>query len=253
MELHEDFGVPLDQMTVIPWAADTRVVAADRQEFNERQRQRLRAEYGLADRWLMSFSGSSRRKNARGVLDGFSRVAPELRQGLQVVLIGCEPEAYRAQLAAHAQGLGITAQSRILSFVPYADLPALLRGACGLLMPSRHEGFGLPILDAFASGVPVLTSNVSSMPEVAGDAAVYCDPDDANSIAAGIERLLDVPTAAELVQRGRQRLAMFSWERTAQAMCAVYERCLNEVRREHSLATCAASTWASSSTEVLER
>jgi glycosyltransferase involved in cell wall biosynthesis len=103
-------------------------------------------------------------------------------------------------------------------------------------MPSRHEGFGLPILDAFACGVPVLTAGVSSMPEVAGDAALYCQPDVPASVAAGIAELLRPATAAELVQRGMRRLGAFSWERTAAAMCAVYERatCAGRAARQRS-------------------
>jgi glycosyltransferase involved in cell wall biosynthesis len=78
--------------------------------------------------------------------------------------------------------------------------------------------------------VPVLTSQVSSMPEVAGDAALYCDPEDALSIAAGIMRLLDTDTATRLVERGRERLTQFSWQRTAEAMCRVYELCVTGTR-----------------------
>jgi alpha-1,3-rhamnosyl/mannosyltransferase len=93
-----------------------------------------------------------------------------------------------------------------------------------MLMPSLGEGFGLPILDAFACGTPVLCSNVSSMPEVAGGGAEYCNPRSVLSIAEGIQRLSDPANAAELVQRGRERLAAFSWQRTARAMVEVYER-----------------------------
>ena len=227
-ELHHGFGVPLDRMTVIPWAPDAHMLAELRRELSAEQCEDVRIKYELGQRWLLSFSGSTARKNAGGVLAGFAGVNAERRRDVQVVLIGCEPAAYRASLVAQAEGLGISAQCRVLGFVPHEDVPALLRGAAGLLMPSRYEGFGLPILDAFACGVPVLTSRVSSMPEVAGDAAVYCDPDDPRSIAAGIQRLLEPATARVLVHRGRARLARFSWERTAAAMCAVYETCLAE-------------------------
>lgn len=225
-DLHHDFAVPLEKMTVIPWAADTRVASEADRAANGQRHHRVCEKYGLTERWLVSFSGSTPRKNAGGVLDGFARVRPDVRRGVQVVLVGCEPEAYRRQLATDAQHLGIASQCHILGFVPHEELPTLLGCACGLLMPSRYEGFGLPILDAFACGVPVLTSYVSSMPEVAGDAAVYCDPDNAASIATGIERLLNADAAAELVRRGHRRVAQFTWQRTAAAMCAVYDMCL---------------------------
>lgn len=223
-ELRALFGVPPESVTVIPWAADAAIAAAARQPFSPVQRRTIRATYDLAPRWLLTFAGSTRRKNARGVLDGFARVPADARRGVQVVLAGCEPQRYRDELAVAAERHGISDQVRIVGFVPLADLPALLRGACGLLMPSRCEGFGLPILDAFACGVPVLTSDRSSMPEVAGDAAVYCDPDDPRTIGAGIEELLDPAVAKRLVMNGTERLSRFTWERTAEAMCAVYER-----------------------------
>jgi alpha-1,3-rhamnosyl/mannosyltransferase len=210
-------------MTVIPWAADRQIEVGAKQPLGADELRRLREKYELADRWLLSFSGSSGRKNARGLLAALSRLAPGLRGTLQVVLIGCEAAGHRQELEAEAQQLGVATSCRVLGFVPHADLPGLLRGSCGLLIPSRYEGFGLPILDAFACGIPVLTAEVSSMPEVAGDAALYCDPDDALSIAAGIVRLLDRETAARLVERGREQLKQFSWQHTAEAMCRVYE------------------------------
>lgn len=225
-ELHRDFGVPPERVTVIPWAPDAHLLAELRRELTAEQRAGVCTKYDLEARWLLSFSGSTARKNAHGVLAGFAALRPEERRGVTLVLVGCEPAACREALAAEAARLNIAASTRIYGFLPHEDLPALLRGATGLLMPSRYEGFGLPILDAFACGVPVLTSLVSSMPEVAGNAAVYCIPEDPHSIAAGIRQLLEPAVAAELVRRGRARLARFSWRRTAEAMCGVYELCL---------------------------
>jgi|GEM_PF-115381 len=223
-ELHREFGLPPQRLNVIPWAADTRIAAAVAAGLSPGELARLRERYCLGERWLVTFAGSHRRKNARGTLAGFARVTAAQRCNVQLVLIGCEPQEYRHSLAVDAERLGIAAQCRILGFVPHGDLPGLLAGSCGLLMPSRHEGFGLPILDAFVCGVPVLTSNLTSMPEVAGDAAVYCDPNDLDSIAHGIATLLEPATAKQLVAKGRRRLEQFSWQRTAEAMCAVYER-----------------------------
>lgn len=225
-ELHDSFGLSPESVSVVPWAADSGIAAALAEPLSPERLTAIRTEYGLTSSWLVTFAGSTRRKNARGVLEGFAQVRPESRRSVQVVLIGCEPQRYRDELTADAARLGIADHVRILDFVPLANLPALLRGSCGLLIPSRCEGFGLPILDAFACGVPVLTSDRSSMPEVAGDAAVYCNPDNPRSIAAGIEQLLDPAVIKRLVNAGNERLSQFTWEKTAEAMCAVYERCL---------------------------
>ena len=191
--------------------------------------QAVRCQYGLSRPWLMGFSGSSCRKNAFGLIDAMKRLPPEARDSVLLVLIGCEPAEFRERLAERARRRGIASNCRFLGFVPHDDIAGLLGGARGLVMPSLYEGFGLPILDAFALDVPVMTSDVSSMPEIAGDAAVYCNPQDTDSIARGIERLLDDQVAERLVRAGRARVELFTWERTAEAICEVYERCSSEL------------------------
>jgi glycosyltransferase involved in cell wall biosynthesis len=237
-ELHDRFGVDLERVTVIPWAPDraiaTAVGATDGSTMQGRIA-RVRAHYGLEQDWLISFGGSSPRKNTRGLLDGFARVVRALRDQVQLVVVGCEPASLRAELEEWARALGVRADCRLLGFVPHEDLPGLLSGARALAMPSLCEGFGLPILDAFACGTPVLTSDLSSMPEVAGEAAIYCDPHSPLSIADGLTRLLDGACVERLRAAGYERLREFSWERTARLMCEVYERCvLESVSRRRS-------------------
>jgi glycosyltransferase involved in cell wall biosynthesis len=228
-ELCGDFGLAEDRVTVIPWAPDRVIGEAGRLAPDELQRIRLR--YRLGRPWLLNFSGESRRKNATGLLAGFAQLPAGVRGACDLVLVGCNAPAFRAVLAGLAERQGIADHCRLLEFVPHSDLPGLLGGARALLMPSLAEGFGLPILDAFACGVPVLTSSCSSMPDIAGEAAVYCNPASAGSIAAAILRVLQPQVARLLTARGRQRVRQFTWERTAAAMCAVYERCLVESRR----------------------
>ena len=105
------------------------------------------------------------------------------------------------------------------------EMPALYSGAKALVYASLYEGFGLPILEAFACGTPVVTSNISSMPEVAGGAAVLVDPYDVNSIAEGIKKALDGPKG--LIEKGIARVKDFSWEKTAKMTLNVY----NEARK----------------------
>jgi len=112
---------------------------------------------------------------------------------------------------------------RFLGFVPDATLAVLYRLAALFVFPSLYEGFGLPPLEAMASGTPVVTSNVSSLPEVVGDAALLIDPMDASAIAHAMARVLNEPgLRAQLVQRGFDRVKQFSWERSVARVRQVY-------------------------------
>jgi glycosyltransferase involved in cell wall biosynthesis len=111
---------------------------------------------------------------------------------------------------------------RLIGHVPDEDLPGLYRGALALCMPSLFEGFGLPLIEAMACGTPVLTSTATSLPEVAGSAALLVDSTDIDAIAAGLYRIVsDQGMRAELAALGILRAKQFSWERTAQQVAAV--------------------------------
>ena len=117
---------------------------------------------------------------------------------------------------------------RFLGPVADADLPALYAAATCFVFPSRYEGFGLPVLEAMACGTPVACSNVSSLPEVAGDAALLFDPADAAAMAQAIARLLDEPSLRDdLRTRGLAQAARFTWERTAARTLDVYRKLLH--------------------------
>jgi glycosyltransferase involved in cell wall biosynthesis len=113
----------------------------------------------------------------------------------------------------------------VSSYVSEEDKVALLGGAEGLVYPSLYEGFGLPVLEAMACGTPVLTSNVSALPDTAGDAAVLVDPGSVEDIATGIERLLtDSALRARLRSAGLVRAGTFSWDETARLTAEVLRR-----------------------------
>jgi alpha-1,3-rhamnosyl/mannosyltransferase len=114
---------------------------------------------------------------------------------------------------------------RILGNVSVDDLAGLYSGATALIYPSLYEGFGLPILEAFACGCPVLTSNISSMAEVAGDAAMLVDPYKIDSISDGIEKILRGPK--NYIEKGLKRVQDFSWEKTARMTLDVYREASN--------------------------
>ncbi len=225
-ELCRQFDVTEERMAIVPWAADSRITAAAGTPMSEAERQRVRDTYGLASHYFLSFAGDVRRKNADGLIRALAALSPAQRAGIQVAFVGITRPQRRAELEQLAASLGVGPACRLLSFVPHEDLPTLVRASAGVLIPSLAEGFGLPVLDAFACGVPVVASRCPSLVEVADDAAEYCDAHDPTSIASAIQALREPRRGAELVARGRERLARFSWLATARAMLRAYERAL---------------------------
>ncbi len=175
---------------------------------------------GLPKRYLLFVSTLEPRKNVRGVLAAFELAAGWGYPG-HLVLVGgwgWHTEEIRAALA------GSAAADRILhlDYIERRQLTGIYRHADALLFPSWLEGFGLPILEAMACGTPVVTSGRSSMPEVAGTAAVYVDPSSPHGIASAIVSLLDDPEhRAQLIARGRERAARFAWGDAASATAEI--------------------------------
>jgi glycosyltransferase involved in cell wall biosynthesis len=185
----------------------------------------LRARLSLGSRAVvLSLSAKRPHKNLRGLLDGLARL-PAGRRPL-LVLPGY-PTPHEAELREHAAALGIADDVRFLGWTSGADVEGLFAICSAFLFPSFYEGFGLPVLEAMARGVPVACSDRASLPEVAGDAALLFDPSDPGAIAAALERLLgDRAEADRLRAAGRARAARFTWTRTAELTLASYERAL---------------------------
>ncbi|MFC1806286.1 glycosyltransferase family 4 protein [Planctomycetota bacterium] len=178
------------------------------------------AKYGLDRDYLLYVGAITTRKNIRRLAAAFSKVVQD--KDLLLVLAGRPGYGADAELAA-IEELGLQDRVRSLGYVDDADLPVLYSGAKLLVFPSLHEGFGLPLLEAMASGTPCVTSNVTSPPEVVGDAALLVDPLDADAIADAILTLLrDEALYAGLSQRGLDRAKLFPWQRTARETLAVY-------------------------------
>jgi glycosyltransferase involved in cell wall biosynthesis len=185
----------------------------------------LRRRHDLGDRSVvLSLSAKRPHKNLRGLLDALARISPGRRP---VAVLPGYPTPHEAELRGHAAALGIAGDVRFAGWMSDADVEGLFGLCAGFVFPSFYEGFGLPVLEAMARGVPVACSDRASLPEVAGGAALLFDPSDAGAMAAAIERLLGDPAEADRLRAaGRARAAGFTWARTAELTLAAYERAL---------------------------
>jgi glycosyltransferase involved in cell wall biosynthesis len=164
-------------------------------------------------------------KNISRVISAFAALPPN--QEYQLWLVGPSDQRYTPALKKQVQELGLTDQVKFLDYVPYEDLPKIISGAIALVFPSLWEGFGLPVLEAMACGTPVITSNLSSLPEVAGDAAILIDPYRVEEITDAMQAIAnDTRLRSHLSQLGLQRAKQFSWEKTGQATVEVLKRFL---------------------------
>jgi len=183
----------------------------------------LKATYGLPPEYAFYPANTWRHKNHVALVQALHLLREKRGRVLSCVLTGVEREGHAALVEA-TQARGLAGQIHILGYVPPHEMPMLYAGARFLVFPSLFEGFGLPVLEAMASGCPVACSNVASLPEVAGDAALYFDPHDPEAIADAMDQLLtDDDLRQGLVRAGAARVRQFSWERTARETLKVLE------------------------------
>ena len=176
----------------------------------------VRALYGVGERpYFLCLGASDPKKNAPAVIRAFSKMVMRVKSECALLMAGGAGKG-RSSLESLSRELGVRDRVVLAGFVPDEHLPLLMSGARGLCFPSLYEGFGLPVLEAMACGCPVITSDVSSLPEVAGGAALLVDPRDAAQLSLAMERLLTDGTLREdLRARGISRARDFSWENAA--------------------------------------
>lgn len=216
LDVEEFYGVGRDRIRVVPHGVDMADLGVHDAEELWRRR-------GVVEPYLLWVGTQEKRKNVVAVLDAFTRVASR-HKGLSLVLHG--PNGWLGDEVGeglrHRRMQGRTLVSE--GSLPRSELAALYARASVFVYPSLYEGFGMPVLEAMACGTPVVTSNISALPETAGDAALLVDPLDAVAIAESIERIIDDPTLAEdLSRRGQKRAARFTWAEAARRTWSVYE------------------------------
>lgn len=213
------FDVPETKVTVIPNAIDERF----RQTPADADLVRVRERYQLPDSFIMYAGNVKPHKNLERLIDAFVAVRRRGFDNLGLLLSGSEVSRY-ATLRRAIHRYNLHKHVRLLGYQTAETLAVLYRLADVFVFPSLFEGFGLSPLEAIASGTPVVASNVSSLPEVLGDAAVLVDPLDATAIANGITRVLeDADLRADLQRKGLARAGHFSWEQSVKQVRRIYE------------------------------
>ncbi len=207
-----------EKVTAIPLAADEHL----RPVSDPGRVRELLHRYELPDRFLLALGTVEPRKNLGRVINAFGRVSPKFPD-VALAIAGAQGWD-SAGLEASARALGVQARVRFLGRVPEEDLAALYSAATALVYPSLYEGFGLPPLEAMQCGCPVITSKVSSLPEVVGDAAILVEPESIADIADAMVRVLtDQSLRLEMEAKGLKRAARFSWRRCAEQTLEVYQ------------------------------
>ncbi len=191
---------------------------------NKKIIQEVKQKYSLPDTYVLFVGLLSPRKNIRRVLRAFA----QLNTNHKFVIVGNKGWLYEP-IFKLINDLNLKEKVIFTGYADAEDLPAIYSGAEALVFPSFYEGFGIPILEAMACGCPVITSNISSMPEVAGDAAIFVDPYSINEIKdAMITIILDKNKKQELIKKGYSQVKKFSWQKMAEETVNIYEKLANK-------------------------
>ena len=221
-EIQEHFSIPRSQISVIPLGVDEKC-------FNRVPKQKkdeVLLRHNLAPEYFLYIGTLQPRKNITRLLDAFLQLPDELQRKHPLVIIGrngwnCE------SLVERLNKLKTSNRVFWLDYVSFEDKYALIQSSLAMVFPSLYEGFGLPLLEAFASDIPVITSNITSLPEVAADAAILVDPYSIDDIS---QAMLNIATDDALQSKmrilGQERVKSFSWRNTAEQTASIYRQML---------------------------
>ncbi|MEK7159899.1 MAG: glycosyltransferase family 1 protein [Patescibacteria group bacterium] len=184
----------------------------------------LNKKFGINKEYILFVGTLQPRKNIEKLIEAFSKIDKDIF----LVIVGKKGWLYDDILKA-PQKFGILEKVKFLDFVSDSELPSLYKNALCFVLPSLYEGFGLPVLEAMKNGCPVITSNVSSLPEAGGDAALYFDPENTDEISKTIEKVIeDKNLREEMIKKGYLQVKKFSWEKTAKQTLKVLEEVGNK-------------------------
>lgn len=218
-DLRERLSIPAERIDVVPLGVDESLKPATPDECRA-----ARERYNLPPRYFLYLGTIEPRKNVARIVRAWSRVA---KDGVPDLVLAGRYGWKVEPILREVMDSPYTERIHLPDFIAREDMAAVMTGAEAFVWPSLYEGFGLPPLEAMACGVPVLTSNTSSLPEAVGDAALTLNPLDENAVAEGIRRLANDPDLRETLRRaGLARAAQFTWRRTAELTAASYRHAL---------------------------
>lgn len=209
-EIADVFGIPKEKIYVVPCACAEEIERVN----NPALLTAARRKYGLPEKYILFVGNNNPRKNLARMIRAFDLMKEQTGLPHQLIIAG--EQGWRFDPEKALKDVKFQADVHFIGFVPDEDIPALYSAAALFLFPTLYEGFGMPALEAQRCGAPVVTSNVTALPETAGDGAEYVDPYDVESISAGMRRVLeDAAYSQALVRRGYDNAKRFSWEHSA--------------------------------------
>lgn len=217
--IEEHFHIPSSRISVIPLGVDKQCFKI----ISEQKKLDVLSRYNLPKNYFVFIGTLQPRKNVERLLQAFLQLPEDIQRLHPLVIIGrhgwkCE------SLIKQLNQLKMSKKVHWLDYVPFDDKYALLQSSLAMVFPSLYEGFGLPILEAFASDIPVIASNITSLPEVTADAAILIDPYSEEELSYAMLSIAQSKILQQnLIQKGRARVDLFSWENTAKKTIDVYQ------------------------------
>jgi len=208
-DIIKEYGVPEDK--VIVTYPGVKLKTQNSKFKDTMQNSKLTDKYGVKGGYILFVGTIQPRKNIARLIEAFSKIKNEI----QLVIVGKKGWLYE-EILETPKKLEIADRVKFLDFVTDEDLPIFYKNAMCFVLPSLYEGFGLPVLEAMQYGCPVITSNVSSLPEAGGDAALYVDPLNVDDIKKNLDLIINnSELRKKLIKKGYEQAARFSWEKTA--------------------------------------
>ncbi len=218
----EQLGVPDDKVVVTHEAADNKFFEWGKKNIAEEKKREVLEKYDISQPFLIYVGNSYPYKNLDRLLGALKQIKSDVN-----LINPCARSIFYNRLRAKVKVMELDKRVSLPGFVPDEDLAVLYRMATAYVFPSLSEGFGIPPLEAMATGLPVICSNVSSIPEVCGDAAIYFNPRSIKDIREKIELILERDDLKrELRDKGLKQAKMYSWEKTAKETMEVYKKAL---------------------------